>query len=313
MKPTPLDQALRTACFGWLSFCHALARPNLARIPEPRRITDQDDFVKDYDRVSSTVMMGLYALVLNVIRRSLTRESGNHALDLCCGPGHFTKLLAEHCLCASVTGVDLSVPMLQAAIANAQAAGVSDRASFMQADVQSLDRFASGRFDLVTFMNGAHHLPDLDAVSRTLAEADRVAKADGVVVVFDPVRPNDANLSARYLALAGEDYCRQGLDYFYRDFADSVAASWRADELATAIPKRSERRWLHILPSGFPVYQILLGLPAGRDKPFIRSGFPAATIDALIPRHLLWDWTVLKWTMRLSRKRRHRAVCVLAP
>jgi ubiquinone/menaquinone biosynthesis C-methylase UbiE len=286
-----------------LAAASACARAELARVPEPRRITDGSAFVNDYNNARHSVMGCLYALALDHLARLMPRRQNGVALDLCCGPGHFTTLLAQHLGFGAVTGIDLSEPMLRAARANARIADMAERLSFVRGDVRRLDTFAHASFDLVSFTNGAHHFGDIGEVADVLLSAERICRPDGVIFLFDPARMKNAALTRRFVAVAGEDYLRRGLPHFHQDFSDSMFASWRPFELAQAVPRNSARRWLQIVPPGLATFQMLIGIPDDQRQVFARHGLERDVLRRLVPPGAEADWRLLQWGFRAARMR----------
>ena len=92
---------------------------------------------------------------------------GIKAIDLCCGHGNVTALLAR--AGASVTGLDFSPAML--GMARAAIPGVS----FVEGDAMALT-FDDASFDAVTIGFGMPHVPDPPQV---IAEARRVLRPGG--------------------------------------------------------------------------------------------------------------------------------------
>lgn len=74
-------------------------------------------------------------------------------LEIACGTGRFTTMLAEHG--ADIVGLDISDAMLHQARSRAQAAGVSDHLEFMLGDAGRLP-FPDDHFDAVFAMRFFH-------------------------------------------------------------------------------------------------------------------------------------------------------------
>ena len=106
---------------------------------------------------------------------------GRRVLDLCCGTGYGSRLLAR--TAASVHGVDISGEAIETA--RAQLAGEDDgRATFEQADALAyLRSLPQDRFDAVVCFEGVEHVPDPDAVIDELA---RLAESGARIVLSLP-------------------------------------------------------------------------------------------------------------------------------
>ena len=111
------------------------------------------------------------------IRRALNGRICRHVLDVGCGPGFFSVLLAR--LGYEVTAVDYTENMLAEARKNAAHYGVD--IDFRRMDAQKLD-FEDGIFDLVISRNV---LWNLEQPEQAYREWIRVLKPNGTVMNFD--------------------------------------------------------------------------------------------------------------------------------
>ena len=111
------------------------------------------------------------------IRRALNGRICRHVLDVGCGPGFFSVLLAR--LGYEVTAVDYTENMLAEARKNAAHYGVD--IDFHRMDAQKLD-FEDGIFDLVISRNV---LWNLEQPEQAYREWLRVLKPNGTVMNFD--------------------------------------------------------------------------------------------------------------------------------
>jgi ubiquinone/menaquinone biosynthesis C-methylase UbiE len=103
-------------------------------------------------------------------------------LDLGCGTGVVTRAIAARDrFSGTVTGIDQSPEFIAAAERLAADAGVGDRVEFVVGDAHELDLPAAS-FDAAVAHTLISHVRDPLAV---LAEAARVIRPGGVVVVFD--------------------------------------------------------------------------------------------------------------------------------
>lgn len=80
-------------------------------------------------------------------------------LDVGCGPGQFTILIAERLPGAEMSGIDLAPTMIQLARRHAAASSAATRLHFEVADVAHLP-FADGQFDAVLSSGSIKHWPD---------------------------------------------------------------------------------------------------------------------------------------------------------
>lgn len=276
---------------------------SFVRIPEPSAVTDGQDFVNDYNRASESVMMLPYVLALDTIRRIQGTKIVHSAIDLCCGPGHFGRLLAKQIEVHQVTGVDLSEPMLRYAQGNADKEDLSHKMRFIKSDVTQLSELQNSSADLVTFLNGAHHFNSIEDVTKAVLEAERVVRKNGLILVLDPVRQKNKKMTDLYFHLSREDYVKKGMNFFNTDFYNSLLASFRPDEFLRAIPGSSTRQWVLIIPFGVPSFQMLIGLPQGQKTLFTFPGLSPSDIKTLIPEESLFDWKMFRFSFRFGRIR----------
>jgi O-methyltransferase/aklanonic acid methyltransferase len=108
-------------------------------------------------------------------------QSGMHVLDLACGPGNLTRLLAAMVTPeGEVVGVDLAPGMIE----RARGAGIAN-ARFEVMDIEQL-AFENATFDVAVCGHGLQFVPDLP---RALGEARRVLKAGGSFAASVPAAP----------------------------------------------------------------------------------------------------------------------------
>lgn len=106
-------------------------------------------------------------------------ERRRSALDIGCGNGKFTRLLAS--LFRSVAGIDVKARKIEEAQQAARDAGLA--IDFRTASADAIP-FPDASFDVVAFSNSLHHMPD---PRRALAEAARVLRPGGWLYVMEPV------------------------------------------------------------------------------------------------------------------------------
>ena len=101
---------------------------------------------------------------------------GAHWLDVGCGTGVFTELIANTCAPASVTALDPSPQQVE----YARRQPIAQRADFRVADAQELP-LAAASFDVVASALVINFIPDRP---RALAEMRRVARPGGTVAGY---------------------------------------------------------------------------------------------------------------------------------
>ncbi|HEX6451056.1 MAG TPA: class I SAM-dependent methyltransferase [Trebonia sp.] len=105
---------------------------------------------------------------------------GARVADVGCGFGASTIIMAQAYPNSTFEGLDYHEPSIEAARSRAAAAGVADRATFRVAGAADL----SGRYDLITFFDCLHDMPDPVGALR----AARAATADGgSVMLVEPM------------------------------------------------------------------------------------------------------------------------------
>jgi len=121
------------------------------------------------------------------------RRNGNRALDIGCGAGRNLVPLAEQGW--TVAGVDLSRPMIEAALQRGRQDGVADRVCLALACMDALP-VSDRSVDLIV-AHGIWNLARADTeFRRGVAEAARVARPDAGLFIFTFSRntlPPDAN------------------------------------------------------------------------------------------------------------------------
>ncbi|MGE3073090.1 MAG: class I SAM-dependent methyltransferase [Dehalococcoidia bacterium] len=111
--------------------------------------------------------------------------TGNElVIDLGCGPGHTALACARKA--GRVIGIDVTPEMVVAATALAHQRSLAN-VEFRVGNVEQLP-FVSESVDVVTSRVSAHHYSD---VSKALAEASRVLKPGGVMLISDSISPED--------------------------------------------------------------------------------------------------------------------------
>jgi arsenite methyltransferase len=119
----------------------------------------------------------------------LNLHGDERVLDLGCGRGAVLLTAAKLVPHGSVVGVDIwradqTGNSMQSTLANADAEGVAARVELHTQDMTDL-AFPDGSFDLIVSNLAIHNLPDDDARRSAIAEAARVLRSGGRVVLAD--------------------------------------------------------------------------------------------------------------------------------
>jgi SAM-dependent methyltransferase len=123
------------------------------------------------------------------LARSLRVRPGTRVLDVGCGVGRWSRLLAARG--ALVTGVDLSPTMIAEARRRAASAGVASRCRFLVQDLARLD--ADGPYDLVLGVTVLQHILDPGALRNAVLRLAGHLAPDGRLVLLEaaPIDPPD--------------------------------------------------------------------------------------------------------------------------
>ena len=145
-----------------------------------------------YDLLNDLQSFGLHRLWKRRVVNLAKVQSGNRALDLCCGTGDIALALARQG--AETTGLDFSEKMLEVAKARSRKSEIRPPTSgfrppvFIQGDAQQLP-FPENSFDIVTVGYGLRNLARWE---RGLEEMLRVAKPGGRIIVLEFGKPTNA-------------------------------------------------------------------------------------------------------------------------
>jgi SAM-dependent methyltransferase len=107
-------------------------------------------------------------------------EAGAKVVDVGCGHGHSTVLMAQAFPRSTFLGVDTHEDSLRAARRHAAEAGVADRVSF---DAVGADAYRKGKFDLICFFDCLHDMGRPDAAVRHARDA---LAEGGTVMLVEP-------------------------------------------------------------------------------------------------------------------------------
>ena len=176
---------------------------------------------------------------------ALNPLDGRNVLEIACGTGRFTAMLAERG--ADIVGLDISSAMMAEGRKKARAAGVADRIEFIRGDAARLP-FPDDHFDTVFAMR-FFHLADTPA--KFLAEMCRVSKEQ---VFFDTFNDRSTRVLYNWLLpmgsrLYGHDEVKRLIDGagltltdashdfvlpygFYRKIPNRLAGAFRSADTA---------------------------------------------------------------------------------
>ncbi len=136
-----------------------------------------------------TSLSGKFAIWQRLVAAA-NLSGDEHAVDVGCGRGAVTVILAEHLPRGRVDGIDLWRSQDQSGNAeehtraNLEANGVAGRVTLHTADMRTLP-FADGSIDLVTASVSIHNLKDPADRRAAVTDAYRVLKPGGRLLIAD--------------------------------------------------------------------------------------------------------------------------------
>lgn len=149
-----------------------------------------------YDLMNRVMTMGIDARWRRAAIRAAAVDPSTRALDVCCGTGDISFLLAE-AGAEHVTGLDFSPGMLEQAARRQRALDdqdVAGRIEFVEGDALALP-FGDHSFDVVTVSFGVRNV---ESVPAAFAEFARVVRPGGRVVCLEITRPKTRTANAFY-------------------------------------------------------------------------------------------------------------------
>ena len=159
----------------------------------------------------------------------LEDRTADRALDVGCGNGRHTELLADRARLA--VGIDLSRGLLDTAVERARDRGFADATAFIHGDAAHLP-IATASVDLATYVATLHHLSPRATRVASLSELARVLRPDGAALVsvwstahdrFD--RETGFDTTVDWTLPGGETVPRYYHIYDPDEFAADLAAS----------------------------------------------------------------------------------------
>lgn len=136
-----------------------------------------DNIALKYDFMNNIISFGLHKLIKKCAVKKLDITPESKAVDLCCGTGDISKLLANNFCIKEVIGVDFSGKMLEIA----KRKNFDKKIKYINADCTNLP-FCDDCFDIVTMFFGLRNIEDKD---KAVAEIRRVMKNNGQFLYMD--------------------------------------------------------------------------------------------------------------------------------
>ena len=174
-----------------------------------------DRIAKRYDLINDLQSFGLHRYWKRRLLHLTHLESGQSALDVCCGTGDIAEALKDRG--ASVIGCDFSIQMLSVA------KNRRPNLTYLQTDALNLP-LQDGSFQVVTIGYGLRNLAD---INKGLSELLRVLRPGGSLLILDFGKPTNRIWRAGYFA-----YLRLVVPIFGLLFCgDAAAYSYILDSL----------------------------------------------------------------------------------
>lgn len=144
-----------------------------------------------YDQMNDWLSMGIHRTWKLMTVKWCEPQQGYLGLDLCCGTGDLTFLLAQKIKNGKVIGVDFSSELLAVAETKQKSKSLITEIEWLEADVLKLP-FEDNYFDCATMGYGLRNVVDIPAC---LTEIQRVLKPCAKVAILDFHRPSDSWLA----------------------------------------------------------------------------------------------------------------------
>jgi demethylmenaquinone methyltransferase/2-methoxy-6-polyprenyl-1,4-benzoquinol methylase len=164
--------------------------------PERKREFNRQLFTEvagEYDFITRALSFGRDAAWKQQLIAALPAWERPSCVDLACGTGDLTRLLARRYPQASVLGLDLTEPMLELARARSSEPNVR----YVQADIGATG-LAAGSVDIVT---GGYALRNAPVLETALGEVYRILRPGGVGAFLDFSKPPTRGAQRMELAL----------------------------------------------------------------------------------------------------------------
>lgn len=193
-----------------------------------------ESIASGYDAANDRISLGMHrlwkrALVDAALKPCANPKRAGLVLDLCCGTGDITAMLAQRDPGVMVCGLDFSASMLDVA---RQRVSALDNVMLVEGNAMQLP-FDDGTFDSTVISFGLRNTPDYH---RVIDEMVRVTRPGGVVACLDASVPDSSLVQPFYqfyyknvmTLLGGGISHRDEYDWLY----ESTQEFLRKDELA---------------------------------------------------------------------------------
>lgn len=147
-----------------------------------------DRVASNYDQMNDLISLGTQKKWREKTMETLKVKPGMNILDLCCGTGVWTIMLAHAAgMSGSVIGMDFSKEMLKVAERKIRDNQLEKSISLVHGNVMKLN-YPDNHFNAVTIGFGLRNVPDANQVLREML---RVVKPGGVIASLETSHPTN--------------------------------------------------------------------------------------------------------------------------
>ncbi|AUC60108.1 demethylmenaquinone methyltransferase MenG [Cyanobacterium sp. HL-69] len=144
-----------------------------------------------YDQMNNWLSFGVHHIWKKMAVKWSNAHPHHQGLDLCCGTGDLTFLLAKQITHGEVYGVDFSPQLLAVAQEKQQQKPLMNNITWLEGDVLTLP-FNDNTFDCATMGYGLRNVVNIPLA---LEEIYRVLKPNSKIAILDFHRPSDSLLA----------------------------------------------------------------------------------------------------------------------
>lgn len=152
-----------------------------------------DHIAPVYDQLNTWLSLGQHRIWKRMTVKWSGAIAGDTCLDVCCGSGDLTQMLAQTVgLQGQVVGVDFSPAQLAIAQQRVQDRWLNSLITWIEGDALNLP-FPDEHFDAITMGYGLRNVTD---ISRSLKELQRVLKPQAKAAILDFNHPTNPQVKA---------------------------------------------------------------------------------------------------------------------
>jgi ubiquinone/menaquinone biosynthesis C-methylase UbiE len=199
---------------------------------------DWQEWVRRWDRMQERYVVARterFELVAGLVRD--TQEAGGAVIDLGCGTGSLSCVVAEHCPSATITGLDMDPTLLQ--LARARTSHLGGRVSLVQADLRRGDWVARVPRPACAVVSAtALHWLSEEHLSALYARISEVLRPGGLFLNADHVSSDSPVIQASWEAQRARtreaETPRDSEDWegFWKSYLDALGPEAAADREA---------------------------------------------------------------------------------